>query len=193
MLLISITAYVIIPLYTLLFAWGTNWFATNFSVLGNISGRKNPFLLWGIIVGAYFYCVLKQIIFILPRNEKEKAFSIAALLFLTLGVLTPYLPESQPLQSVLHVVLSFMASFSLLICLFMVIWKLYCMNHGDYRLYLMCMIGITMISAVLLMVTGIVSTALEIFFILSCSALLQRLYHKIKSPRPYNPKPGPAQ
>lgn len=185
MLLISLTAYVIIPLYTLLFAWGTDWFTMNFSVLGNISGRKNLFLLWGIIVGTYFYCVLKRIILNLPRNEKEKAFSMAALLFLALGVLTPYLPESQPLQSVLHVVLSFMASFSLLICLYMVIWKLYCMNQEDYRPYLICMIGITMMSAVLLIISGIVSTALEIFFILSCSALLQRLYSKITSPRIY--------
>jgi hypothetical protein len=185
MLLITITAYIIIPIYTLLFAWGTDWFTTNFSVLGNLYGRKNIFLLWGIIVGTYFYCVLKRVICNLPRNEKEKAFSIAALFFLTFGVLTPYLPEAQPFQSVLHVVLSFMASFSLLICLYMVIWKLYCMNQAEYRPYLICMMGITMISAVLLIISGIVSTALEIFFILSCSALLQKLYSKVSSPRLY--------
>lgn len=185
MLLITITAYIIIPVYTLLFAWGTDWFTTNFSVLGNLYGRKNIFLLWGIIVGTYFYCVLKRVICNLPRNEKEKAFSIAALLFLTFGVLTPYLPDAQPLQSVLHVVLSFMASFSLLICLYMVIWKLYCMNQAEYQPYLICMMGITMISAVLLIISGIVSTALEIFFILSCSALLQKLYSKVSSPRLY--------
>lgn len=185
MLLITITAYIIIPIYTLLFAWGTDWFTTNFSVLGNLYGRKNIFLLWGIIVGTYFYCVLKRVICNLPRNEKEKAFSIAALFFLTFGVLTPYLPDAQPFQSVLHVVLSFMASFSLLICLYMVIWKLYCMNQAEYRPYLICMMGITMISAVLLLISGIVSTALEIFFILSCSALLQKLYSKVSSPRLY--------
>lgn len=185
MLLITITAYIIIPIYTLLFAWGTDWFTTNFSVLGNLYGRKNIFLLWGIIVGTYFYCVLKRVICSLPRNEKEKAFSIAALFFLTFGVLTPYLPEAQPFQSVLHVVLSFMASFLLLICLYMVIWKLYCMNQAEYRPYLICMMGITMISAVLLIISGIVSTALEIFFILSCSALLQKLYSKVSSPRLY--------
>ena len=185
MLLITITAYIIIPIYTLLFAWGTDWFTTNFSVLGNLYGRKNIFLLWGIIVGTYFYCVLKRVILNLPRNEKEKAFSIAALFFLTFGVLTPYLPDDQPLQSVLHVVLSFMASFSLLICLYMVIWKLYCMNQAEYQPYLICMMGITMISAVLLIISGIVSTALEIFFILSCSALLQKLYSKVSSPRLY--------
>ncbi|MFR3728170.1 hypothetical protein [Lacrimispora sp.] len=182
MLLITITAYVIIPLYTILFAWGTDWFSLNFSVLGNISSRKNLFLIWGIIVGTYFYYVLKQIISRLPRNEKEKAISNSALLFLALGVLTPYLPNSQPFRSVLHVVLSFMASVSLLICLSMIIWKLYCMNHIAYRLYLLGLAGITVLSSLLLILTGIVSTALEIFFILSCAMLLQKLYCKLYSP-----------
>ncbi len=179
MLLITITAYIIIPLYTILFAWGTDWFALNFSVLGNISSRKNLFLIWGIIVGTYFYYVLKQIIYSLPRNEKEKAISIFALLFLAMGVLTPYLPDSQPLQSVLHVVLSFMSSISLLICLYMIIWKLYCMNHIAYGPYLLGLVGITLLSALLFLLTGIVSTALEIFFVLSCAILLQKLYGKL--------------
>jgi hypothetical protein len=183
MLLITITAYFIIPLYTILFAWGTNWFTLNFSVLGNISSRKNLFLLWGIIVGTYFYYVLKRIIFSLPRNEKEKAISISALLFLALGVLTPYLPDSQPFRSILHVVLSFMASISLLICLYMVIWKLYCMNHTAYRPYLLGLVGISVLSLLLLILTGIVSTALEIFFVLSSAMLLQKLYCKIGSPK----------
>lgn len=183
MLLITITAYFIIPLYTILFAWGTDWFSLNFSVLGNMSGRKNLFLIWGIIVGTYFYYVLKQIIFSLPRNKKEKAISMSALLLLALGVLTPYLPDSQPFHSVLHVVLSFMASISLLICLYMVIWKLYCMNHIAYRPYLLGLVGITFLSSLLLILTGIVSTALEIFFILSCAVLLQKLYSKLCSPR----------
>lgn len=183
MLLITITAYFIIPFYTILFAWGTDWFSLNFSVLGNISSRKNLFLIWGIIVGTYFYYVLKQIIYGLPRNEKEKAISMSALLFLALGVLTPYLPDSQPFRSILHVVLSFMASISLLICLYMIIWKLYCMNHLAYRPYLLGLVGITFLSSLLLILTGIVSTALEIFFILSCAVLLQKLYCKLCSPR----------
>ncbi len=183
MSLITITAYFIIPIYTILFAWGTDWFTLNFSVLGNLSARKNLFFLWGVIVGTYFYYVLKRIIGGLPRNKKETAFSAAALLFLALAVITPYLPDSQPFHAVLHVLLSFLASISLLICLYMVIWKLYCMNKEVYRPYLHCLLMITAMSAFLFFLTGIVSTVLEIFFTLSCTILLQKLYHRIYAPK----------
>ncbi|MFV0239718.1 MAG: hypothetical protein ACK5H4_06725, partial [Lacrimispora sphenoides] len=133
MSLLTITAYFIIPIYTILFAWGTDWFTLNFSVLGNLSSRKNLFLLWGIIIGTYFYYILKRIISGLPRNRKETVMSITALLLLVLAVITPYLPDSQPLHAVFHVILSFLASISLLICLYMIVWKLYCMNQEVYR------------------------------------------------------------
>ncbi len=183
MSLLTITAYFIIPIYTILFAWGTDWFTLNFSVLGNISSRKNLFLLWGIIIGTYFYYILKRIISGLPRNRKETVMSITALLLLVLAVITPYLPDSQPLHAVFHVILSFLASISLLICLYMIVWKLYCMNQEVYRPYLHCLLVITVLSAFLFFLTGIVSTVLEIFFILSCTFLLQRLYRRVLAPK----------
>ncbi|GLC79156.1 hypothetical protein [Lacrimispora brassicae] len=183
MSLITITAYFIIPIYTILFAWGTDWFTLNFSVLGNLTSRKNLFFLWGVIVGTYFYCVLKRIIGGLPRNKKETAVSTAALLFLALAVLTPYLPDSQPFHAVLHVVLSFLASISLLVCLYMVIWKLYCMSQEVYRPYVHCLLVITAVSAFLFFLTGIVSTVLEIFFTISCTIMLQKLYYRVRAPK----------
>ncbi|WP_313581337.1 hypothetical protein [Lacrimispora sp.] len=183
MSLLTMTAYFIIPIYTILFAWGTDWFTLNFSVLGNISSRKNLFLLWGIIIGTYFYYILKRIISGLPRNRKETVMSITALLLLVLAVITPYLPDSQPLHAVFHVILSFLASISLLICLYMIVWKLYCMNQEVYRPYLHCLLVITVLSAFLFFLTGIVSTVLEIFFILSCTFLLQRLYRRVLAPK----------
>lgn len=179
MLLISITAYLIIPVYTLLFAWKTDWFSMNFSVLGNLSSRKNLFLLWGIIVGIYFYYVLENIIKRLPRNKKEKTVSKTALFFLSLAVLTPYLPDAHPFPAVLHVVFSFLTSVFLIICLYMVIWKLYCMNQAVYRNFFICLNGITALSFLLFHLAGIVSTALEVFFVLSCTFLLQKLYLKV--------------
>ncbi|WP_097003662.1 hypothetical protein [Lacrimispora amygdalina] len=182
MTFLTITAYFIIPVYTILFAWGTNWFTLNFSILGSLADRKNLFLLWGIIVGTYFYYVLKRIIRTLPRNKKEKAFTTLALMLLALAVTTPYLPDTRPFHAVLHVVLSFAASISLLLSLFLVIWKLYCMNRTAYRLYFVSLLLITAVCAVLFFLTGIVSTALEIFFILSSTFLLRRLYGKVCSP-----------
>ena len=43
-MLITFTAYILIPVYTLLFVAGSDWFTPNISVLGNIAGRNG--VLW---------------------------------------------------------------------------------------------------------------------------------------------------
>ena len=178
-MLLTVTACVIIPLYTILFAWGTDWFTLNFSVLGNLATRKNAFLIWGIIVGAYFYFTLKRIIRRLPRNTKESILLSADLVLLTLAVTTPYLPDVKPFRSLLHVFFAFTASVLLLACLYLVVWKLYCMKRSIYRPYLTCLNIITILSIALLILAGIVSTALEVFFTISCTLLLRRLYLRV--------------
>lgn len=178
-MILNITAYFIIPVYTFLFAWGTDLFTLNFSVLGSLANRKNAFLLWGIIVGIYFYYVLKKIIARLPRNRKETIISTVSLILLTFAVTTPYLPENRPFRAFLHVIFAFGASVLLLGCLYLVIWKLYCMNQTRYRTFLTCLNVITTLSAMLLVLAGIVSSALEIFFTVSCTVLLIRLYRNV--------------
>ena len=54
-MLLWFTAYILIPAYTILFVQGNNWFTTNFSVIGNVVGREGEFVLWGLIVGIYFF------------------------------------------------------------------------------------------------------------------------------------------
>ena len=39
-------AYGIIPLYTILFTRGYNWFTTNLSVIANFFDKKKAFFLW---------------------------------------------------------------------------------------------------------------------------------------------------
>lgn len=180
-MILNITAYFIIPVYTFLFAWGTNLFTLNFSVLGSLANRKNAFLLWGVIVGIYFYYVLRKIIHHLPRNRKETVTSVSALILLAFAVTTPYLPENRPFRSFLHVIFAFTASVLLLGCLYLIVWKLYCMNREVYRPYLICLNVITALSAMLLILAGIVSSALEIFFTISCTLMLIRLYRRVAS------------
>lgn len=182
-MLLNITAYFIIPVYTFLFAWGTNLFTLNFSVLGSLASRKNAFLLWGMIVGAYFYYVLKKIIRTLPRSRKESVVLHSGLLLLAFAVTTPYLPENRPFRAFLHVIFAFTASVLLLGCLYLIVWKLFCMNRDVYRPYLQALNVITVISAALLVLAGIVSSALEIFFTVSCTLLLIRLYRRVTPSR----------
>ena len=72
----AFTAYVLIPVYTFLFAINSDWFRTNFSVLGNIAGRKEAFVLWGLIVGIYFFLFSGELSAICPESRQPAGWSI---------------------------------------------------------------------------------------------------------------------
>lgn len=180
-MILNFIAYFLIPGYTILFVRGTNWFTLNFSVIGSWSGRKNAFLLWGVIVGAYFYFTLRKIIRYLPLERKENAFLNTCLLLLSLAVTTPYLPQDLPFQSFLHVIFAFTASVLLLLTLYLTVIKLYHINHEAYRPYLACLHVITIICTFLLFLAGIVSSALEIFFTISSVVMVRMLYKKVSA------------
>lgn len=171
----DLVAYIIIPIYTILFARDTNWFTTNFSVIGSWADRKLAFVLWGILVGTAFVYSLRSILRILPGRRYETELLITASVLLGLAVSTPYLPESLPFQAFLHVIFAFSASVLLLLCLSLVIWKLYLTDRSKYRFFLTAIIVIIILSGLLLLATGIVSSALEIFFTISCSVLIRKL------------------
>ncbi len=168
--------YMIIPAYTFWFVQGSNWFTTNFSVIGNIIGREEEFVLWGLIVGLYFFWCLWQIIARMPDPPAGTWLLPLSILLLSCAVITPYLPEQFPLKSFLHIVFAFLAASSLVVCLFLIIGKLYKHNEKKYRPYLIGLIAITLFSAFLLWTIGIISSILEIFFTIALVMIVRRLY-----------------
>ena len=92
-MVLKITAYVIIPVYTLLFVSGTNWMTLNLSVIGNRPERQAAFLGLGLILGFYYHWVLERLLTLLPGKRWEHRILHAALFLLILAVATPYLPE----------------------------------------------------------------------------------------------------
>lgn len=171
--------YIVIPVYTILFVQGSNWFTTNFSVIGNIVGRREEFVLWGLIVGIYFFICLEKIISCMVQPPPCKWLLPLAMVLLTCAVTTPYLPEQLPFKSFLHVIFAFTAAVCLMICLFLILWKLYRQNKKQYGPYLAGLTGIVLFSAFLLWAAGIVSSILEIFFTLSSVLMVRRLYQKV--------------
>ena len=177
--ILNFTAYFLIPLSTVLFAWDSNWFTTNFSVLSNGMERKNAFAFWGLLVGVYFFCILHQIsrkMFPAPRGISLISLS---LLLLVCGVVTPYLPENLPVPSFLHVVFSFFAAVSLSVFLLLLLYQLSLRFPGEYRVYSWILAGILFLSAILLLLAGIVSSALEIFFTISAAVFCRKLLEKV--------------
>ena len=177
--ILNFTAYFLIPLSTVLFAWDSNWFTTNFSVLSNGMERKNAFAFWGLLLGVYFFCILHQIsrkMFPAPRGISLISLS---LLLLVCGVVTPYLPENLPFPSFLHVVFSFFAAVSLSVFLLLLLYQLSLRFPGEYRVYSWILAGILFLSAILLLLAGIVSSALEIFFTISAAVFCRKLLEKV--------------
>ena len=61
-MLLSLTAYAVIPLYTIMFVSGTNWFTSNLSVIGSFPDRRAAFLFLGITIGLYYLIVLRRLL-----------------------------------------------------------------------------------------------------------------------------------
>ncbi len=178
-MLLSCIAYIVIPVYTLLFVKGTNWFTSNLSVIGSLPSRRTAFFFLGVIIGLYYYEVLKKLLIYLPRHIWEHRLLLTALFLLLLAVTTPYLPDSVPLQAFLHVVFAFVSSVLLALCLYLILWRLSALSPAArqfLRPFRVSMVAITAVSGVLLIMAGIISSALEVFFIIATTILAQRLY-----------------
>ena len=175
-MLITFTAYILIPVYTLLCVAGSDWFTTHFSVLGNIAGRNEAFVLWGLMVGIYFFVCLRKIFRHMPEKPAGTWLVPLALVLLDFAVTTPYLPEMFPLKAYLHIVFAFLAAACLILCVFLTVLKLYQRDPREYRPYLWGIGIIVAVSAFLFILAGIVSSALEIFFTVSMTWMVYGLY-----------------
>lgn len=171
----SLMAYFIIPAYTLLFVSQTDWFSLNLSVIGNQNGASQAFLLLGILIGAYYHIVLGRVISALPSPKRARRLLTASLLLLIFAVSTPYLPSRFPVRSLLHVVAAFTAATLLLACLYLVVWQLSA-GQPHFAIYRLLLLSLTIICAILLILVGIVSTALEVVFLLGSTTMVEKLY-----------------
>lgn len=178
---LSFVAYVLIPCYTIWFVAGTNWFTTNFSVLGNMFGRSEEFVLWGLMVGIYYFWCLRRTVRLMKPKPRGLFLIPTSLVLLTFALTTPYLPEELPFKSFLHIIFAFMAAVCLMFCLYLIVWRLYRDNRESYRTFVKSLAAITVFSAFLLALAGIVSSALEIFFTISTVILVRRLLIQVEA------------
>lgn len=182
-MLLNLFTYLIIPVFTLDFVKGYNWFTTNFSVIGSQWNRQSEFVLWGIFVGGYYFLCLRAIIGKMPSLQQKRLLWLPtfALMFLVCAITTPYLPEITPFKAVLHVAFALIASAFLLLSLFLVILHLYHIEPETYTGFLFALTLLTIFCAILFLSAGIISSALEIFFTLSSAILVNHLYRAVSS------------
>ena len=178
-MLLNVLAYFIIPAYTVLFAGRTDWVHANFSIIRNFGARKMAFILWGMIVVYYFYISMRDIVSSLSNPRLERFLSRASLCLLVLTLLTPYKPEIFPFFSALHVWFAFSCPTALMLCILVILYRCRKRNPRIYHPYMVCFWGIVAASAAIFFGAGMINSALEIFFVTSCSILVRRIHQRL--------------
>ena len=99
-----------------------------------------------------------------------------ALFSLIVGIPLPYLPDRFPELSKLHIVLCFTTGVWLMAALLIIILEQYRRNRDRYMHMLHRWWCIALGSGILFWASGMVSSAMEIYFVLSAALLCRRLY-----------------
>jgi hypothetical protein len=120
----NIYLYIIYPLFTYWFASQANLFSENLSIAGSKENMHFIFILWAISLSIAFSIGFSKCIY---KSMHSKY--LVPLLGLSLGiflfaVFLPYQPESFPILSELHITLSFLGLFLLLIVIALLIISL---------------------------------------------------------------------
>lgn len=168
----------LIPLLTLLLARGTNWFSTNFSSIRSSFSRQGEFLIWSLSTGCYFYFCLNHILkkrALYHDTKKETALFFSSACLMALFVFTPYLPAQFPFLSILHVLSAMASSGSFFACLLLLLLKSYLEYPKEYGLKLIALYFAAIFCICSFLLTGIINSAMEICFVITCSLLLKRL------------------
>ena len=170
----------LIPAYTLLFAGSVEWFGTNFSVIA-VTGPDHyrGFIYWGVLAGGYFFVMLSRLAFTLPARWERvlaRLLAVCAVLSLAYALAIPYLPRYFPKYAALHVVLAAGACVLLMVDLQFIILVFRRQDPvrwaGAMRFCWCMIIG----CAVLFLLPGMVTTALEVFFTISAALLARRIW-----------------
>ena len=170
----------LIPAYTLLFAGSVQWFGTNFSVIA-VTGPDHyrGFVYWGILAGGYFFVMLNRLAFRLPRRGERagtRLLTVCAVLSLAYAVAIPYLPEYFPKYAALHVFLAALACVLLMLALLATLLALRQAGPDRWARPLRAWGLIVLVCAVLFLIPGMVTSALEVFFTISAALLARGIW-----------------
>ena len=166
-------AFLLLPTYTVLFA-GEEWLSTNFSVRAVISpSYYRGFVVWAFLTMGYFYILLIRLALRVPCTPLRRGvflLTLAACVSLCYGVFIPYLPRDIPRWAALHVALA--AGSCVLLLAAILLLLLYWREWGMLRVWLV-MNGAY---GILFLWGGMVTSALEVVFVLSAELLLREMW-----------------
>ena len=169
-------SWFLIPLSTLILASQGGWVTTNFSVFGREVPWNYILILWAFLIGSFFWRRVNQILaasssFLIPGKERFMA-GLARLLLL-ISVFLPYVPDSYPLASILHVALAFSATVLFYLSITILDLKLYFLFPGRFSFSTgLLALAISTTAVLLILADFIISSALELFLTVFASLWL---------------------
>lgn len=178
--LLNLFSCFLIPAYTLLFAGSITWFDTNFSVLA-VTGQDHyrGFFLWGLLSGLFFLVLMLRIIHRLPGFwGKLPLYLLTWLAVDALGyaLMIPYLPENWPAYAELHVALAGGACVLMMVTMLLVLMRYLSLDKAKWTGCMLAWMGIVAGSAIIFVIGGMVTSALEVFFTITTTLLLRKMF-----------------
>lgn len=169
-----------IPVYTLIFAGTVQWFGTNFSVIA-VTGPRHyrGFILWGLMAGSFFLIMLYLLSSTCVQKWQRivtRGVTLAACGSLVYGLMVPYLPVYFPQYAQLHIVLAFAACVLLMLAILCLLLWWEKEKKGHYKRQMIAWGLITAGSGVIFLLGGMVTSALEVFFTITTTLLIRRLW-----------------
>lgn len=170
----------LIPVYTLIFAGTVQWFGTNFSVLA-VTGPKHyrGFLLWGLMAGSYFLVMLYWLSGTCVhywQRTLTRGLTVTACGSLISAIMVPYLPAYFPRYAKLHIVLAFAACVLLMVAILCLLLWWEKESRGYYKRQMTIWKLIVAGSGLIFLMGGMVTTALEVFFTITTTLLVRKLW-----------------
>ena len=164
----------LVPGATVLLASLGSWTDTNLSVLGNLSGHKLLFAVWGIFTGIY-YCIYVRYLFNIGRyrNKAVKSIICTAAAFLFTAVIIPYMPEQYPFKSRLHVLLAFFSPILFTSGMIVFLRFLSNKNRPRFRRAWEIMWILTACACLLFIRAGFITSLLELFTVIGLCGYLR--------------------
>jgi len=175
-MLLDLYSCFLIPAYTLLYAGGSRWFSTNFSVLAaGTVWRFFGCLSWGVLTGLYYLIMVRRIGRRLERSRLIDGLTAVACVTLVAALLLPYAPERLPRQAQMHVILAFSACVLMMLVLLLILLQLRGRLPGWGRLF-RWWCTIAAVSLLLLAAAGKVTSVLEIWFVITTAQLVRAIW-----------------
>lgn len=172
----------LIPLFTALIACADSWTTSNLSVVAYGVGSRNALVLLGLILAFYIPYYMFYLFHLVKYESKGSTvllFCVSALSIL--AVTTPYLPQSFPFRSWLHIVFAFTFPLMFLGVYAKFLYFLTKINEPHFRIIWYVISATAVIAIGLLVYLGRVTSLLEILITFATCLLLFLLERKILS------------